>query len=292
MKKNSSYTNKKAILVTCDDNYIKGLIALMNSIIRNIPGAKIYLVHDLSLKNFNHIKDYIYKSERFNTSFWKHLPLKREHVTIINQGKYQVDFLEESHLFYVDCDAIINKPFEWETPSTMTCDIRKWNLVPNEQFSTQLKLIRCFILKEGGYIEKGGKVNLYYEGGFFANKCWIINVFRPEIIKCSMKFQDIQTWYGLNYFNAAIGILKRPVKLWKLKQIFSFVEFLKKTDPEHIRKIMPNLLKENKNTEEYDLIHFLLDKKPWQYKRGSYPYPGGDIWWNYYLNGPIEPIDD
>lgn len=283
----------KAILLSCDDNYIKGLIALINSIVRNIPEAKIYLVHNLSSKNFHHIKDYIYKSEFFNESLWRHLPSQRKYVTKINQGKYQADFIEESHFFYVDSDVVVNRPFEWERPSTMTCDVKKQLMSPTgltekelefeEKFLEKIELLRQFILREGGLVEREGDITLFFDGAFFANKDWLINVLRPEIRKCSIKYQKQgipQHLYGMEYFDAAVCILQQPVKPWKLKQALPGLEFLRKFEPEYLPQ---------ESVEFCDLIHFTPDK-PWNYRRGDYPFAGGDIWWDYYLNGPIDPI--
>jgi hypothetical protein len=296
--------NEKAILVPCDDNFVEGLIALLNSIIRNIPDAKIYLVHELSSKNINHIKDYIYKSQRFDASFWKHLSYQKdpfhsqqeETFKRISFAKYQVEFLETSHFLCVDADVIVNKPIKWETPATLTCDVKRHSLnlddwpkgpVPEsiKGYYNMFELLKQFVLSEGGLAEKEKKITAYFPGAFFANKDWIINTLRPEIYKCSTKYQS-SAFYEFEYFNAAIGILRRPVKSWKLKQAFPYLAFLKdipKKDLElMLGKIIPVL--------NCDLIHFMVSK-PWNCKQGDYPFPGGDAWWDYYLGGPIKPID-
>ena len=282
--------SKKAIFTVCDDNYIKGLIALLNSIIRNVPGAKIYLVHNLSKKNFGYVKEYIYKSEIFDRLPWAHLPPKKENYARMTFAKYQVEFIEENNFFYVDADVVVNKTFEWETPSNLSCEQLLQSINPKDWPKTEARrlklweLMRQFILKEGGLIEHLDKITFFYAGAFFANRDWIINVFKPELRKCSIKYQGIpQFFYELEYFNAAIAILQRPVIRWKITQAIPLLEFYRETHPEVVPK---------ENVELCNLIHYVLENKPWKLKQGEYPFKGGNVWWDFYFGGPINPLID
>ena len=50
--KNIDEESALSYLLVSDDNYFPGLVAQINSIFKNSPGSKIYLVHSLSSDNF------------------------------------------------------------------------------------------------------------------------------------------------------------------------------------------------------------------------------------------------
>ncbi|MFH0954877.1 MAG: hypothetical protein V1777_02140 [Candidatus Micrarchaeota archaeon] len=288
---------KPAILLACDDAYMPGLIAAINSVKRNIRGAKIYLVHDLTPEKLGLVQPFIYKAEKFDSSFWRHLlPRKNNdspdkgapsgYISFVNQGKYQPDIIEESHYFYMDCDVVINKPFCFETPETLSCLInRKKSLIPldpeEKPITDGFRAMQQFILSQGGQIESGDIITVYTDGAYFSNRDWMVNALRPAIQKASQNYpKGPKYFYSLDYFNAGIAMLGKPIESWKIDEAIPLLNFMKKSEP----WFLPD-----KAAELCHLIHF-IGKKPWEFQRGAYPLEGGSVWWDYYLNGPMPPV--
>jgi len=283
--KNYSSNTDKAILFVTDDNFMKGLIAQINSAKMYVPDAKIYLVHNLSESNLNHVRDFIYKEERFDQDKWKHLSLKYGHVTKTNQGKLQVDLIEEENLLYMDTDAIIVKPFSWEYPDTMTLDIKKQPMDTDVRFYTELELLRQFVIEQGGKTEEKGNFTLFTDGAFFVNRQWMIETLRPKIEEMSRKYVEKnlpQRWYAMEFFHSAICVLDQPVKEWSIKQALPGIHYLAEKYPH----LFPY-----KNLDECHFIHYLSYRKPWDFPMDKYPIEGGFQWWSAYLNGPVPPLD-
>lgn len=283
--KDSLDTNR-AILFVTDDNFIKGLIAQMNSAIKYFPNIRIYLVHKLSDQNLRRVEDYLHKYEEFNSKMWEHLVQQTGHVTRTNQGKLQLDFVEEDNVFYVDTDAVIKNRFKWEYPKTMTLDVKKHPLEDGIRYYEELRLLREFVLEEGGLTEREGDFTLFTDGGFFVNKDWMNSVLRPKILEVSKRYvakELPQRWYAMEFFHAAICLLNQPVSNWKLKQALPGIH--------HMAEKYPHLFP-YKSIDECDIVHFLSYRKPWDYDIGGYPIDGGIVWWDSYLNGPIEPFEE
>lgn len=264
----------KPILLVADDNYIRPLIAQINSIHRNFDkdNIKIYLVHDLSPKNLHTISDYIYAHERFKSGEWEDVkPGKGSHVTKTNMGKFQVEIIEEPHFLYMDTDVIINKSFKFEHPNTMTCDGGLEDLISDKPYTKSMRLMVEFIKQNDGFIEDGNQFMLFCDGIYFGDTEWISNVLKPIIKYCNQYMpQGERHWTGMGFFQAAIGLLQRPINLFKLKELIPAFE-----------------TKPNINLEDYDLIHYIGKDKPWNYSQGEFPFCAGEIWWDYYINGPI-----
>ncbi len=281
-----SLDTNKAFLFVSDDNFIKGLIAQINSVKKYVPDAKIYLVHNLSYQNLQHINKFIYKDEQFNHEKWKHLSSQYGHVTKINQGKLQVDFIEENNLLYMDTDAIITKPFDWEYPNTMTLDIKKHPMNKDVRFYAELEILRQFILSEGGMTEKKGDFTLFTDGAFFVNRNWMVNTLRPKIEEVSKKYIEKnlpRRWYAMEFFHAAICLLDQPVQGWNVKQALPSIQYMAEKYPQ---------LFSYKNFDECQIIHYLSSKKPWNFPVGEYPFDGGLHWWSAYLQGPVPPLKE
>jgi len=114
-------------------------------------------------------------------------------------------------------------------------------------------------------IENGDKLKIFSDGAFFANKKWLIETLRPLIIKSSQNMPQAEKhWYGLGFFNAAIDILKRPVKKWDLIQVLVGIDDLN-------------------NLQNANLIHFVGKEKPWVNKEIDLY----DLWGDYYSSGTI-----
>lgn len=262
-KERFSKLNKiKAFLLVSDNNYFDGLLAQINSIYRHFKDFKIYLIHQLSGKNLSIIKPFIYKEEKYEDKFFSHLENNKGHITKINFAKFCPDFIEENTFFYMDTDVIIVKEFSWESPETINCESRMIDLDKEEKYKDSIKLMQRYILDREGVIEKGAKLKIFSDGAFFANKKWLIEVLRPLIIKSSKNMPQAEKhWYGLGFFNAALGILKRPAKEWGIKQFLTMFDNQSKL-------------------EDIQLIHFVGKEKPWLKK----DVPFYNIW-HYYYNG-------
>lgn len=285
MEQQNSSLDTKAVLFVTDDNLVRGLIAQINSTIKYLPNAKIYLVHDMSPRHLEHIKNHIYKAEQFDASIWQHLSERMGHVTKVNQGKLQVGFIEEPNLFYMDTDAIINQPFAWETPKTMTLDIKKHPMDPDMRYHKRLQLLREFVLEQGGMTEPEGDFTLFTDGAFFVSRDWMANTLRPLILDMSKKYTEKRLphrWYAMEYFHAAICVLEQPVAHWNLKQALPGIHYMAEKYPH----LFPYT-----TVEECDLIHFLSYRKPWDFPAGEYPLEGGLRWWETYLGGPVKPLE-
>jgi lipopolysaccharide biosynthesis glycosyltransferase len=254
----------KAFLLVSDDNYLKGLIAQINSIYRNFKNFKIYLIHSLSNENLNIVRKFVYKEQRFEDNLFKHIENKKGHITKINFGKFVPDFIEEANFFYMDTDVVIIKEFDWEFPPTISCESRIINLKNEEKYSKSIKLMQEFILKNNGKIETGDKITLFLDGSFFANRDWFIQSLRPSIIWASKNMpQADKHWYGLGFFNAAIGLLNRPVQSWKIKQFLTMFD--------------------NGNLNDKNLIHFVGNEKPWLTEKVQFYF----VWEKYYSGGVL-----
>jgi hypothetical protein len=268
--------NMKPILLAADDNYIKPLIAQINSIYRNFNGEdiKIYLVHNLSDKNLHYIEGYIHAQERFRSGEWEYVkPGQGSHVTKTDMAKYQVESIKEPNFFYMDTDVVVNRNFAFEYPDTMTCDGGKEDLTSDKPYLESMKLMVEFIKHNNGLIEEGEYFMLFADGVYFGNRDWIVKALRPVIKYCSLHLPQAERhWTGMGFFQAAIGLLQRPINLFKLKEFIFF-------------RSEPNI-----NLDEYDLIHYIGGEKPWNYEQGKFPLPAGEVWWDYYLHGPIKPI--
>ena len=269
--------NIKSILLVADDNYIKPLIAQINSIYRNFnkDSIKIYLVHRLSNKNLHHLSDYIYAHEKFKSREWKYIKSgKGSHVTKTDMGKYQVEPIQEPHFLYMDTDVIVNKPFKFEYPNTMTCDGGLEDLTPDKLYIESMQLMVKFIKQNNGFIEDGDQFMLFCDGIYFGNKDWISNILKPMIKYCSQHLPQAERhWTGMGFFQAAIGLLQRPISLFK------------------IRELIPIFKKEsNIDLKDYDLIHYIGKDKPWDYSREEFPFSAGEAWWDCYTNGPIKTL--
>jgi len=253
----------KAFLLVSDDNYMKGLIAQINSIQKNFNKYKIYILHSLSQENLNFIRKEIYKEKKFDDFLFKHINDKKGHITKLNFGKFMPDFIEEDNFFYMDTDVIILKNFEWEFPKTISCASRIIDTKNEEKYGESIKLMQEFVIKNKGIIEKDNNIKIFLDGSFFANKEWFIKELRPQIIEASNKMpQGVKHWYGLGFFNAALDILKRPVEEWKLKQILTTFD-------------------KSYNLGNYHLIHFLGKEKPWLTSKTDF----SEVWKENYLNG-------
>jgi len=265
----------KAILLAADDNYIRPLIAQINSIHHNLgkDNARIYLVHQLSDTNLSLVSGHIYAHERFRSGEWSHVRSGQgSHVTKMNMGKFQAEFIKEPNFMYLDTDAIVNRPFSFEYPETMTCDGGLEEIVSDKPYAESMMLMVDFIRKNGGVIEKGDKFMLFCDGVYFANRNWVSQVLKPKIKYCSEHMlQAEKHWTGMGFFQAAIGLLQRPIQIFKIKELVPWLRTAAETDG-------------------YDVIHYIGPQKPWDYSPGSYPLCAGDVWWNYYNKGPISPI--
>ena len=255
----------KAFLLVSDNNYFEGLIAQINSIHRNFKNFKIYLIHNLSDKNLNSIKKSVYKEQKFKDDLFGHLESKKGHITKINFGKFTPDFVEEAHFFYMDTDVIITKEFDWEFPATMSCEFRVINIKNEEKYSESIELMRKFILKNKGQIEDGEKITIFLDGSFFANRDWLIKTLRPLIIKASKEMPQAEKhWYGLGFFNAAIGLLNQPVQKWKIKQFLTMFD--------------------GRGLGGANLVHFVGKQKPWLTEEVAFYH----LWKEYYSNGTLD----
>ena len=261
----------KPILLVADNNYFRPLVAQINSIVCNVKDSKIYLIHDLSESNLEKIIRYVDRAEKFNPAGWEHMQDNQQrYVTKTVLGKWQVDFIDEEQFVYLDTDVIIHKDFEWETPITMFCEMKPISLLPKKYLRT-VQLMRDYIQENQGVIEeKLEDTTIISDGGYFGNKPWILNILKPKIVNCSHEMpQDFPNcWYGMGFFQAAIGLLGRPIAEWLLKQALPYLE------PQEI-------------VEKAELLHFTGTKKPWDFLGRDYPYQGAEIWWNYYKKGPI-----
>lgn len=267
----------KPILLVADNNYMKALIAQINSIYNNFKEeeVKIYLVHALSDENLAYLSNFIYSNEKLNLDDWKNVrPGKNSHVKTTNMGKFQVEIVEEPNFMYLDTDIIVNKPFKFEHPKTMTCDGGLEDLIPDKPYFESMELMIDFIRKNKGYIEKGDKFMLFCDGAYFGNKEWVSNILKPKIKYCSKNMPQAEKhWTGMGFFQATIGLLQRPIELFKIKELIPFFE-------------TTSIL------SKYDIIHYIGPEKPWNYKKGDFPFCAGDMWWHYYENGPIKPVKE
>lgn len=267
LKPSSALNERPVFLLVADRTYYAALIAQINSILKYFPRGKIYLVHELNKYDLTPILPFIFKAERFKDSIWAHLPEQRGHVVKINQGKHQVEFIDEQWFMYLDTDAIVNAHFQWERPPTMRCDVRWIDPAIDKKYGPQKEEMRSFILSHNGKTEPSGPYQLFTDGAYFAKKSWIVDVLRPMIVNVS-KIYLPKRWYGMEYFHIALCLLKQAAKPWKLRQALPALEPVT-------------------NPSRYDLIHFVSKHKPWQFKRGEYPFECGEIWWESFLNGKI-----
>ncbi len=274
----------QAFLLTCDDNYMKGLIAALNSIIKKFPKAKIYLIHSLSKENLRKIIPYVYKKELFNSKIWKHLLKKDRHITRTGFGRFQVDFIEEENFFYMDVDTIVNKKFNWENPKTMSLDIKIQPINSKIKAVEKLEIMREYIIKRGGLTESSGDFKLFTDNAFFCNKEWMIKVLRPKILEVSLDYiknKIPQRFFDMQYFHTALCLLKHPVREWNISVAWIGLPYNKEEYPKFFKY---------KNYTDCELIHYVGMDKPWLYYIDKYPYEGSELWWDCYLNGPIPPI--
>ena len=255
---------KKAFFLVSDENYFHGLLAQINSILKFFKNARIYLIHDLSTERLKIIEPFIYKAKKISLETFGYLPKKKGHITKINFAKFFPDFIEEDHFFYLDTDIIVLKEFEWKKPDTFLCDVRTMNLASKNEYVESAKLMQKYVFENEGVIEKGDEIKLYLDGAFFANKKWVVEVLRPKIMACSHEMpQAKKRWFGLGFFNAAINLLKRPIKKWHLTQVLTLFD--------------------NENVSG-DLMHFVGKKKPWQIQGGK----NEKLWKDYYNLGPVK----
>lgn len=277
-KKDLSY------LLVSDDNYFDGLVAQINSILRNNPRSKIYLVHQLSPQNFSKIKKFIYKSEVFDETPWFHLPAKSEHITKISFGRFQADFIEEDYFFYMDTDVIQQKKFYLEEIKTIAIEFKKQPTSSNIKNIEKIELTRKFILDSGGNIEKVGDFTLFAGAIFFANKQWLINILKPKMIEVSKKYIEKNIphlWFDMQYFHTATCLLNDKIYELPIKNAWLGLSFTKEDYPDFFRY---------DKIENCELLHFCGIKKPWMYD-GFVNEKAKNIWLDYYLNGPITNLN-
>jgi lipopolysaccharide biosynthesis glycosyltransferase len=266
----------RSILLVADNNYIKPLVAQINSLHRNLgkDNIRIYLVHQLSNKNLSLISNHIYAHERFKSEEWKNVNAGGGgHVTRTNMGKFQAEFIKEPYFMYLDTDAVVNRPFKFEYPETMTCDGGLEDLVSDKPYAESMRLMIDFIRKNGGFIEEGNKFMLFCDGVYFAKKEWVSEVLKPKIKYCSEYMPQAEKhWTGMGFFQAAIGLLQRPIRLFEIKELIPLFETVA-------------------NLKGYDVIHYIGPQKPWDFDQKEFPLCAGEVWWDYYTNGPIKPLE-
>ncbi|MFP4400712.1 MAG: glycosyltransferase [Candidatus Woesearchaeota archaeon] len=265
----------KSVLLVADENYFVPLVAQINSILTNVPDAKIYLVHDLSDNSLAKVSPFLYKYEQFNPKGWEHMrDNKKRYITRTVLGKWQVEFIEEEKFLYLDTDIIVNNDFKFENTRTMRCEFKPVNILPSK-YEKNVRLMWEFIKKQNGVIEdKYEDITIISDGAFFADKEWLLKILVPKIQYCSKNMPQNypDCWYGMGFFQGAIGLLGRPVSEWFVSQSLPYLE------PEC-------------DVEKTDFIHFAGTKKPWQEDSDNYLYKGAKIWWKYYTQGPIRSGD-
>jgi lipopolysaccharide biosynthesis glycosyltransferase len=269
-------------LLVSDDNYFDGLIAQINSIIRNTFKRKIYLVHNLSPENLSKIEKFIYKSEKFDESPWLHLPEQSRHIKKISLGRFQADFVEEDNFFYMDTDIIQKKTIRLEKNETIAVEFKTQPVNSEIHHIDRLELMRKFILDRGGKTEKEGDFTLFADSIFYVNKKWLIEKLRPKIIETSKEYVEkniLQRYFDMQYFHTAICLYfsdqtnKIPIKNAWLGLPFNKEKY-------------PNFFHYN-NIEECELLHFCGAKKPWMINEST-DSEAKKIWSDYYHNGPIK----
>lgn len=273
----SAKENTIPYLLVSDDNYFPGLVAQINSIMVNNPGSRIYLVHSLSSENFYKIKDFIYKSEIFDESPWKHLPLQSRHITKISLGRFQAEFIEEDYYFYMDADIIQQKKISLNKPNTIAIEIKTQPINSTIHHLDRFELMRKFIFDNGGVTEKEGDFTLFADAIFCANKQWLLNILKPKMIEVSKKYieQNIpQRWFDMQYFHTAICILgKQYIEEINIKNAWLGLSFDEKE--------YPKFFKFN-DIKECELLHFCGANKPWT-QGGFVNKEAEKIWFKYYL---------
>jgi len=268
-------------LLVSDDNYFPGLVAQINSILRHSPGSRIYLVHNLSPLNFSKIKSFIYKSEFFDEKPWSHLPSQSRHITKISLGRFQADFIEETHFFYMDSDIIMQKEFALKEPDTIAIEFKTQPVRPEIDHIDRFELMRKFIFDNGGETEKEGDFTLFADAIFYVNKKWLLESLKPKIVEVSKKYVEqniLQRWFDMQYFHTAICILgKNKVEELPIKNAWMGLPFDEKQYPDFFRF---------EKIEDCELLHFCSAKKPWIREGFVKNREAEKIWFNYYQNGP------
>jgi lipopolysaccharide biosynthesis glycosyltransferase len=256
-------------LVVGDDNYIKGMVAQINSIYRHFQNPRIYLVHNLNQPHLSHLQPHIYSAKKFNKSDWNKFEDFKGHVTKTNFGKFQTGHISESLIFYLDSDAIIVKQFDFEHSSILSLDTRTVKIRQSDKYYEAKKAIKEARQKIGVDKDLENEITLYTDGGYFANPKWIDQNLKPAILKASEILKPTNPrWYGMGYLQIALALLNNPGQPWTLNQYLVSMD-------------QPNLIK------QAHILHFLGKDKPWN---PSCTALETQIWQQYYLKGPVPEI--
>lgn len=242
-------------LLVADQNYWHALRVQVSNLRNIFLDPKIYVVHELEDNQLSCLG--AITPIPFNPAPWEDVIAKKGHVTRTSFGKFQCEDIKEDSFMYLDTDCIANREFSVPNTQTLSLDVRRTPLRPEQRYFAAKQAILSAAGDEPLMVDNVPHMDLYLDGAFVANTAWVCNTLQPALIYASKILPETKPrWLEMGYFNLAVRLLG-GVNEWNLDQ---------------------RLIGMDIESSDADLLHFVGREKPWLVNKDTYSH---QVWHKY-----------